>query len=87
MNEFQAEEARPDPRSTINSYRSFGYSMSTAVADIIDNSISAGATTISLTYHWAGRESYNTITDDGRGKTKAELIAAMKPGSRNPDET
>jgi len=86
MNEYQAEEARPDPRSTINSYRSFGYSMSTAIADIIDNSISAGATKISLTYHWAGRESYITITDNGRGMTKAELVAAMKPGSRNPDE-
>lgn len=86
MNQFQAEQARPDPRSTINSYRSFGYSMSTAVADIIDNSISAGATVIDLIYHWAGRDSYITITDNGLGMTKDELVAAMKPGSRNPDE-
>ena len=47
MNEFtKAEIAKPNPKSTINSYRSFGYNLSTAIADIIDNSISANANEI-----------------------------------------
>jgi Asp-tRNA(Asn)/Glu-tRNA(Gln) amidotransferase B subunit len=47
MNEIvKAEIAKPNPKSTINSYRSFGYNLSTAIADIIDNSISANATEI-----------------------------------------
>ena len=34
MHQYKAENARPNPRSTINSYRSFGYNLSTAIADI-----------------------------------------------------
>jgi hypothetical protein len=41
MQQYKAENAKPNPKSTINSYRSFGYNLSTAIADIIDNSISA----------------------------------------------
>ena len=50
MQEFKAEIAKPNPKSTINSYRSFGYNLSTAIADIIDNSISANADSISISY-------------------------------------
>ena len=39
MLNFLAEIAKPNPKSTINSYRSFGYNLSTAIADIIDNKI------------------------------------------------
>ena len=39
MHQYKAENAKPNPKSTINSYRSFGYNLSTAIADIIDNSI------------------------------------------------
>lgn len=39
MHEFKAENAKPNPKSTINSYRSFGYTLSTAIADFITSTI------------------------------------------------
>ena len=86
MNIIKAEIAKPNPKSTINSYRSFGYNLSTAIADIIDNSISAGADRIFLEYKWKGKDSYITILDNGCGMHKEELVQAMTPGSKDPDE-
>jgi hypothetical protein len=86
MQKFKAENAKPNPKSTINSYRSFGYNLSTAIADIVDNSISANATEISLDYSWKGKESFITILDNGKGMNLAELIIAMTPGSKDPED-
>lgn len=86
MNIIKAEIAKPNPKSTINSYRSFGYNLSTAIADIIDNSISAGTDRIFLEYKWKGKDSYITILDNGCGMHKEELVQAMTPGSKDPDE-
>lgn len=87
MNEFiKAEIAKPNPKSTINSYRSFGYNLSTAVADIIDNSISASATEIHIEYNWNGQDSFISIYDNGLGMNKEELVLAMTPGSKDPEE-
>ena len=87
MNEFvKAELAKPNPKSTINSYRSFGYNLSTAIADIIDNSISASATEIHIEYKWNGQDSFIVIADNGVGMNKEGLVLAMTPGSKDPDE-
>ena len=86
MKQFKAENAKPNPKSTINSYRSFGYNLSTAIADIVDNSISANATEISLDYAWKGKESIITILDNGNGMNIEELIIAMTPGSKDPED-
>ncbi|MGC4130282.1 MAG: ATP-binding protein [Bergeyella sp.] len=87
MNGFtKAEIAKPNPKSTINSYRSFGYNLSTAIADIIDNSISANATEIRLEYKWDGQNSFISIFDNGTGMNKDELVLAMTPGSKDPEE-
>lgn len=83
--EFQAEEANPTPSATINSYRSFGYNLQTAVADIIDNSISAGAKNVWIEYDWLGKDSTVIISDDGRGMDLKELVQAMTPGSKDPN--
>lgn len=85
MEQYKAENARPNPRSTVNSYRSFGYTLSTAIADIIDNSISAKATVINLDFFWHGHDSHITISDNGNGMDLKELILAMTPGSKDPD--
>lgn len=82
----KAEIAKPNPKSTINSYRSFGYNLSTAIADIIDNSISANATEIRLEYKWDGQNSFISISDNGIGMNKDELVLAMTPGSKDPEE-
>lgn len=55
MHHYKAENAKPNPKSTINSYRSFGYNLSTAIADIVDNSISATSNLITIDYLWKGK--------------------------------
>ena len=86
MHRYKAENAQPNPKSTINSYRSFGYNLSTAIADIIDNSISANAKKIDIDYKWNGKDSFISIIDNGNGMNLEELVKAMTPGSKDPDE-
>lgn len=87
MNDFiKAEIAKPNAKSTINSYRSFGYNLSTALADIIDNSISASADEIRIDFNWNGQDSFISIFDNGIGMNKEELVIAMTPGSKDPEE-
>jgi len=76
----------PDPGALIESLRSFGYSLEASVADIVDNSIAAGARSIQIQFSWQGEQSTITITDDGCGMTEDDLVNAMRPGSRNPLE-
>jgi hypothetical protein len=78
--------AEPDPASLIESLRSFGYTLETAVADVVDNSISAGAHHVDVTFEWDGGGSRVVVTDDGCGMTADELVSAMRPGSRSPSE-
>lgn len=86
MEALRAEIAKPNPKSTINSYRSFGYNLSTAIADIVDNSISANATEIKINFKWDGKDSFISICDNGSGMNKKELVIAMTPGSKDPEE-
>jgi hypothetical protein len=55
-----------------------------AVADIVDNSISAGAKKIAIHFVWDGAASWVSIADDGHGMSDAHIIEAMRPGSNNP---
>lgn len=86
MEYIKAEIAKPNPKSTINSYRSFGYNLSTAISDIIDNSISANANEIFIEYKWNGQDSFISICDNGIGMNQDELVLAMTPGSKDPEE-
>ncbi len=61
--------------------RSIGYSFSTAVADIIDNSISARATEVKIYSDPLEREPFFAFLDNGKGMNKLELDNAMLPGS------
>src|SRR5688572_18494292 len=76
----------PEPAALIESLRSVGYSLPTAVADILDNSIAGGADKIYVDFHWSGRQSSVSILDDGCGMSETELRNAMRPGSRHPLE-
>lgn len=76
--------APPKASSMVEALRGLGYSPATALADIIDNSISAGADRVELAFKWAGQDSSVTITDNGRGMSKSELVAAMRLGDRSP---
>ncbi len=76
--------AAPEAASLVESLRAFGYELSTALADLVDNSITAGAKNIWIDFHWDGENSVIAVTDDGSGMTKEQLVAAMRPGSQNP---
>ena len=86
LSKYKKEEASPNPKATINSFRSFGYSLQTAVADIIDNCISAKAKNVWIDFEWKGKDSWLTIIDDGNGMNNKELIKALTPGSKDPEE-
>jgi hypothetical protein len=76
----------PEAESTFEGHRAFGYDLATALADLVDNSITAQAKRVWLDFEWDGHTSTITITDDGDGMTEAELVSAMRLSSRNPRE-
>lgn len=76
----------PDPGAMIESLRAFGYSIEASIADIIDNSIAAGAHNVEIQFTWLGEHSTISILDDGCGMGEGKLINAMRPGSKNPLE-
>lgn len=77
-------DATPHAASLIQSLRDIGYSCDTAMADVIDNSITAGARTIEVLSDTGNEDAAIAIIDDGRGMNLVELVEAMRPGSRNP---
>ena len=84
---IRTREAAPHAAMLIESMRDIGYSLETALADIIDNSITAKARCIRLLADTTSPDPSLAILDDGEGMTEDELLAAMRPGSRNPLET
>ena len=76
----------PPGATMLQSLRSVGYSLPTAIADIVDNSIAAHAKTVHLEFEWNGDRSSIAILDDGDGMAEGELREAMRPASRNPLE-
>ncbi|QTD37098.1 ATP-binding protein [Polaribacter batillariae] len=84
---LQSTSAEPEASSMIETFRAIGYSIETAIADIIDNSITAGAKNIWVDYDWKGAKTTLSILDDGIGMNNEQLIQAMRPGSKNPLDT
>ena len=73
----------PDPERISEGLRDTGYEFSTAVADIIDNSIAAGATVVDVRMAIDfGGKIFVSVTDDGCGMDREGLINAMRYGSR-----
>jgi hypothetical protein len=79
-------EVLPDPVSLIESMRAIGYTPETALADLIDNSISADATCVQIEYDGTS-DPFVAVLDDGYGMTAAGITKAMRHGSRNPVDT
>lgn len=85
MKDLETLEVVPDPASLMESMRSVGYSVESAIADIVDNSLSAGAQNIHVQYD-ASIEPFVAILDDGLGMEAPALTNAMRHGSTNPTE-
>lgn len=81
---FRGLHAPPRASAMVEALRGLGYSPATALADIIDNSIAAGADHVQLGFRWAGTASSITVLDNGRGMSRDELLGAMRLGDRNP---
>ena len=67
----------------MESTRAMGYSLESAVADIIDNSIAADATMIDIQFSPYDVVPYVSILDNGYGMTKDEINDAMRYGSQS----
>jgi hypothetical protein len=80
----QGVHAPPPAAATLEALRGLGYTLPTATADLIDNCLSAGAENVWLVFHWAGRDSYISILDDGHGMISEEIVTALTLGSLNP---
>ena len=78
-------EVRPEPE--LLSAIGRGHDLASAVADIIDNSLDAGATTVRIRFGTAdGHLQRIAISDDGRGMGEAALIDALTLGRRRSYE-
>ena len=74
----------PHASSMLESLRGLGYSPPTALADLIDNSISANADEVAVHIEWANSESWLRIVDNGDGMNDAALEAGMRLGASDP---
>lgn len=73
----------PDPERIIEGLRDTGYEFNTAMADVIDNSIAAGAGNIDITIamDFSGAVAVS-VADDGCGMDRDGLVNAMRYGSK-----
>ena len=84
MNSLKVRHAPPKAGAMVEALRGLGYNTATALADIIDNSIAAGADRVELDFIWDGDASRIEIRDNGRGMSLDDLDKAMRLGELNP---
>ncbi len=75
----------PHAPTLIESTRAIGYTLEAAIADIIDNSITASASCVDI-FFFPINDSYIAILDNGRGMDSSQLDTAMRYGSQNPND-
>ena len=73
----------PEPSILIESLRDIGYSFNSALADIVDNSITANASKVWI-QAIPDNEFRIGIIDNGTGLSKNDLMQAMRLGSTDP---
>ena len=78
-------DATPSAALLIESIRDIGYTIETAISDLIDNSISAKANNIYIKLNDDDIENISLeIADDGYGMNRKELLQAMTIGAKDP---
>ena len=73
---------QPSAARLTGSLRDVGYDFPSAVADLVDNSLAAGASRVEIEIEFAGADSRVLIADDGCGMTANGLAEALRFGSR-----
>lgn len=74
-------EVVPNAKRLVSGYRDIGYTLNGAMADLVDNSIAAGATEVHIHMAWDGPDSHVVIADNGSGMSSSELEEALRLGS------
>ena len=89
MNEFKTFSVEPTTQ-IVKTLSYSGYTLKSALADIIDNSISAGATEVKVNFNFdslTNLDLWNVqIIDNGHGMNSKELENAIKMGSCNMND-
>lgn len=76
-------QSPPNAAALMQSLRDIGYELDTALADIIDNSITAGSSKVDVIFETDPVVKV-AIVDNGDGMSRDELIKAMTIGSKSP---
>jgi hypothetical protein len=77
----------PSAARLTSSLRDIGYDFVSAIADLIDNSISAGATDVAVEIEFDGPDSVVYIADNGWGLNSQGMTEALRFGSRRTYDT
>jgi hypothetical protein len=79
---MKLSSAAPSAARLTSSLRDIGYDFVSAIADLIDNSIAAGATDVGVEIEFAGSDSTIYIADNGCGLNARGMLEALRFGSR-----
>lgn len=85
--ELNFETANPNPEFLIKSIAEQGYSLETALADLMDNSIAANATRIEVLTKIDSEPFILFISDNGDGMDNDSLKKNMQFPSQSPDDS
>ena len=80
-------ELNPNPAALVESLRAFPYSPSSAIADLIDNSITAKARVIRINGHWNNGNPTIEVIDNGKGMDMECLQEALRFAGEGPGAT
>ncbi|WP_409294058.1 ATP-binding protein [Peribacillus sp. SCS-26] len=75
---------QPSAAPVIQALRSLGYNPSTAIADLVDNCLDAGASRVDVQFNYEETDGSILILDNGFGMDEKSLQTAMNIGSKDP---
>lgn len=81
MSRKKVAEVVPAAGRTVNSLRDIGYELPQAVADLVDNSVEAGATVVRVNLVFEGANSWIRIADNGHGMDTEAITESLRIGS------
>jgi hypothetical protein len=82
MDRARIVDVTPSASRLTESLRDIGYDFAAALADLVDNSVTAGATRVDIEVVFEGAGSYVVIADDGAGMSEGDLHEALRFGTR-----
>ncbi|MEK3923469.1 ATP-binding protein [Paenibacillus sp. FSL K6-2393] len=72
----------PGAKRMMESMRDVGYDLPTSIADLVDNSIEAGATMVEIDFVYNEGDTYVRIFDNGIGMSNFQILEALRYGTR-----